>query len=129
MDRSNEALRTVYEDRTVCIQQLAQIDHRLQDYNNGSVFAMWQVTPATELEVGYDLLKSHGDSMATYHQVTLAADYALSKRTDLTHLPAMNTPRAATEPVPLKPSSQTRTSMEEPAPKYLRWSASVINSS
>ena len=31
MSQSNEGLRTVYEDRTVCIQQLAQIDHRLQD--------------------------------------------------------------------------------------------------
>ena len=31
MNQSNNGLRTVYEDRTVCIQQLAQIDHRLQD--------------------------------------------------------------------------------------------------
>jgi methyl-accepting chemotaxis protein len=31
MNQSNDGLRTVYEDRTVCIQQLAQIDHRLQD--------------------------------------------------------------------------------------------------
>jgi predicted porin len=52
-------------------------------YNNGSVYAMWQATPAVELEVGYDYMKSHGDSSATYHQVTLASDYALSKRTDL----------------------------------------------
>lgn len=52
-------------------------------YNNGSVYALWQVSPATQFEVGYDFLKSHGDSSATYHQVTLAADYALSKRTDL----------------------------------------------
>ncbi|MGQ7932328.1 porin [Paraburkholderia sp. D1E] len=54
-----------------------------ESYNNASVYAMWQVTPATELEIGYDLLKSHGDSAATYHQITLAADYALSKRTDI----------------------------------------------
>lgn len=54
-----------------------------ESYNNGSIYAMWQVTPATQFEIGYDLLKSHGDSSATYHQVTIAADYALSKRTDL----------------------------------------------
>lgn len=52
-------------------------------YNNVEVFAFWQVTTETSLELGYDYLKSHGDSSATYHQVTLAADYALSKRTDL----------------------------------------------
>src|SRR5579864_201018 len=52
-------------------------------YNNGEVFAFWQITPETSLELGYDYLKSHGDSSATYHQVTLAGDYALSKRTDL----------------------------------------------
>lgn len=52
-------------------------------YNNGSVFAAWQATPALLYEVGYNYLKSHGDSSATYQQVTLAADYALSKRTDV----------------------------------------------
>jgi predicted porin len=52
-------------------------------YNNGSVYTLWQATPAVQLEVGYDYMKSHGDSSATYNQVTLAGDYALSKRTDL----------------------------------------------
>ena len=52
-------------------------------YNNGSVFALWQFRPDTSFEFGYDYLKSHGDSSATYHQVTAAADYALSKRTDV----------------------------------------------
>jgi predicted porin len=52
-------------------------------YNNGEVFAFWQVTPEASLELGYDYLKSHGDSSAAYQQVTLAADYLLSKRTDL----------------------------------------------
>lgn len=52
-------------------------------YNNGEVFAFWQVTDATSLELGYDYLRTHGDSSAIYHQVTLAADYLLSKRTDL----------------------------------------------
>ncbi|WP_175885057.1 porin [Burkholderia sp. BCC0044] len=52
-------------------------------YNNGSVFVAWQASPALLFETGYNYLKSHGDSSATYQQVTLAADYALSKRTDL----------------------------------------------
>jgi predicted porin len=52
-------------------------------YNNGSLFALWQVSPATQFEVGYDYLKSHGDSSATYDQITVAGDYLLSKRTDI----------------------------------------------
>jgi predicted porin len=52
-------------------------------YNNGSIFAYWQIDPSWAIEAGYDYLKSHGDSAATYQQATLAADYALSKRTDL----------------------------------------------
>ena len=31
MSQTGEALRTVYEDRTVCIQQLAEVSNRLQD--------------------------------------------------------------------------------------------------
>jgi predicted porin len=54
-----------------------------QRFNNVSAFAAWQVSAALMLEGGYNLLKSHGDSSATYQQATLAADYALSKRTDL----------------------------------------------
>ncbi|SIT39258.1 conserved exported hypothetical protein [Paraburkholderia piptadeniae] len=52
-------------------------------YNNGNLYAVWQATPATTFEIGYNLLKSHGDSSATYHQISLAGDYALSKRTDV----------------------------------------------
>ncbi|MFL9869838.1 porin [Paraburkholderia fungorum] len=52
-------------------------------YNNASAFVGWQATPALQLETGYNFLKSHGDSSATYQQVTLAVDYVLSKRTDL----------------------------------------------
>jgi predicted porin len=52
-------------------------------YNNGSAFVVWQATPSLMFETGYNYLKSHGDSSATYQQVTLAADYSLSKRTDL----------------------------------------------
>ncbi|WP_321890101.1 MULTISPECIES: porin [Paraburkholderia] len=54
-----------------------------QRFNNGSTFVAWQASPAVTLEVGYDYMKSHGDSSATYQQVTFAADYLLSKRTDL----------------------------------------------
>ncbi|KVD71088.1 porin [Burkholderia ubonensis] len=52
-------------------------------YNNGSVYALWQVSVPLVAEVGYNYLKSSGHSSATYHQVTAAVDYALSKRTDL----------------------------------------------
>jgi predicted porin len=52
-------------------------------YNNGSIYAVWQINPATRLQVGYDLLKTHGDSKATYNQVAIAGDYFLSKRTDV----------------------------------------------
>ncbi|MFC0401852.1 porin [Paraburkholderia rhizosphaerae] len=52
-------------------------------FNNGSVFAAWQATPVWLFETGYNILKSHGDSSATYQQVTLAVDYTLSRRTDL----------------------------------------------
>jgi predicted porin len=43
----------------------------------------WQATPAMLLGVGYSYTKSNGDTAATYHQVSLGADYSLSKRTDL----------------------------------------------
>ena len=52
-------------------------------YNNVSVFSYWQATPAFGAEVGYNYLKSHGDSSAAYQQVTMTLDYMLGKRTDL----------------------------------------------
>lgn len=52
-------------------------------YNNGSIYAVWNITPFVMVQVGYDLLKSHGDSSATYNQATVAADYQLSRRTDV----------------------------------------------
>ncbi|WP_460911163.1 porin [Paraburkholderia jirisanensis] len=52
-------------------------------YNNGSVYALWHVTPAFSAQIGYDYLRSSGHSSATYNQVTGAIDYLLSKRTDL----------------------------------------------
>jgi len=52
-------------------------------YQNASLFAVWKVTPSTLIEGAYNFMKSHGESSATYHQATLAADYLLSKRTDV----------------------------------------------
>jgi predicted porin len=51
-------------------------------YQNGSLYAIWQFSPAIMVQTGYDYLRSHGDSSATYQQFTVAADYVLSKRTD-----------------------------------------------
>src|ERR1700761_7091342 len=50
-----------------------------EPYNNGSGFAPWRVTTATQFEIGYHYPKSHGDSPATSNQATVAADYSLSK--------------------------------------------------
>jgi predicted porin len=52
-------------------------------YNNGSIYAVWNITPFMLVQIGYDLLKSHGDSSATYNQATVLADYLLSKQTDV----------------------------------------------
>jgi predicted porin len=57
--------------------------HNAERYNNGSIYAVWKITPSILTQVGYDLLKSHGDSSATYNQFTVAGDYLLSKRTDV----------------------------------------------
>lgn len=54
-----------------------------EKYHNGSVYAVWQVNSALLGELGYNYLRSTGDSSAKYHQVSLGADYNLSKRTDV----------------------------------------------
>ncbi|CAB3769297.1 porin [Paraburkholderia solisilvae] len=54
-----------------------------EKYNTGQGFLNWQATPAMLLGVGYSYTKSTGDSSATYHQVSIGADYSLSKRTDV----------------------------------------------
>jgi predicted porin len=56
---------------------------RTQKYNTGSVYAMWQVSAPLQTEVGYTYMKTTGDSSAKYNQFALAADYLLSKRTDV----------------------------------------------
>ncbi|RQR70519.1 MULTISPECIES: porin [unclassified Burkholderia] len=57
--------------------------NRSEKYHNGSVYALWQVSPALLTEIGYNYLRSLGDSSAKYHQVSIGADYNLSKRTDV----------------------------------------------
>jgi predicted porin len=56
---------------------------RSEKYQNGSVFANWQVTPTFQTVFGYNYTKSTGDSSAKYHQFNVGVDYLLSKRTDL----------------------------------------------
>lgn len=52
-------------------------------FNNGSAFANWQINPAVKAGVSYNYTWEDGVSSAHYHQVNLALDYALSKRTDV----------------------------------------------
>ncbi|HTH61886.1 MAG TPA: porin [Paraburkholderia sp.] len=54
-----------------------------QKYNTGQGFLNYQATPALLLGVGYSYTHANGDTTATYHQVSIGADYSLSKRTDL----------------------------------------------
>jgi predicted porin len=54
-----------------------------EKFNTGQGFFNWQASPAMLLGVGYSYTKSSGDTSATYHQVSIGADYSLSKRTDV----------------------------------------------
>jgi predicted porin len=54
-----------------------------EKYNNFEVFGYWTITPFVSAELGYDYMRSSGDSSARRHQVTLGGDYLLSKRTDI----------------------------------------------
>jgi predicted porin len=54
-----------------------------EKFNTGQGFFNYQATPAILLGVGYSYTKSTGDAGATYHQVSVGADYNLSKRTDV----------------------------------------------
>jgi predicted porin len=53
-----------------------------EHFNIGNGFVNFQVTPALLTGLGYTYTKAGGDTSATYHQVSLGADYSLSKRTD-----------------------------------------------
>ncbi|TDN63176.1 porin [Paraburkholderia sp. BL10I2N1] len=54
-----------------------------EKYQNGSIFALWQVSPTFQAVAGYNYTKSNGDSSAKYNQFNVGVDYLLSKRTDL----------------------------------------------
>ncbi|KWA10537.1 porin [Burkholderia territorii] len=54
-----------------------------EKYNTGRGFVTYQVTPPLLLGLGYSYTKASGDTDAKYHQVSLGADYSLSKRTDV----------------------------------------------
>ena len=54
-----------------------------EKFNTGQGFVNYQATPALLLGVGYSYTKSTGDTAAKYHQVSIGADYNLSKRTDV----------------------------------------------
>ena len=56
---------------------------RSEKYQNGSVFASWQVSSAFQAIAGYNYTESTGDSAAKYNQFNLGIDYLLSKRTDI----------------------------------------------
>jgi predicted porin len=54
-----------------------------QRYNVAGGYFGYQVNPALLLGLGYNWTHGSGDSSNTYNQVSLGADYNLSKRTDL----------------------------------------------
>ncbi|HKR45308.1 MAG TPA: porin [Paraburkholderia sp.] len=54
-----------------------------QKYNTGQGFVNYQLNPALLLGIGYSYTHANGDTSANYNQVSLGADYSLSKRTDL----------------------------------------------
>ncbi|MFP3183421.1 MAG: porin [Paraburkholderia sp.] len=54
-----------------------------EKFNTGQGFLNYQATKAILLGVGYSYTKSSGDTAATYHQVSIGADYNLSTRTDV----------------------------------------------
>lgn len=56
---------------------------RSEKYQNGEVYAVWNISPSLLTEIGYDYMKSSGDSSAKQNQFSIGADYFLSKRTDI----------------------------------------------
>ncbi|KVN26284.1 porin [Burkholderia stagnalis] len=54
-----------------------------EKFNTGRAFVNYQASPALLLGLGYAYTKASGDTDAKYHQVSLGADYSLSKRTDI----------------------------------------------
>jgi len=54
-----------------------------EKYNTGQAFLNYQALPPLLLGLGYSYTRSSGDTSAKYHQLSLGADYNLSKRTDV----------------------------------------------
>lgn len=54
-----------------------------QHYNIGKAFLAYHFTPALLAGIGYEFVKAGGDTSATYNEISLGADYNLSKRTDV----------------------------------------------
>ncbi|GAB6850950.1 porin [Paraburkholderia kururiensis] len=54
-----------------------------EKYNTGQGWLNYQVAAPLLVGLGYSYTKASGDTSATYHQVSLGADYNLSKRTDV----------------------------------------------
>lgn len=52
-------------------------------FNVAAGYVGYQVTPVALLGLGYTYTHGAGDTSATYNQVSLGADYSLSKRTDV----------------------------------------------
>ncbi|RQS66473.1 porin [Burkholderia sp. Bp8963] len=61
----------------------ASVFAKNEHYNTAQGFLNYQASQALLVGVGYSYTKSGGDSAADYHQVSLGADYNLSKRTDV----------------------------------------------
>jgi predicted porin len=54
-----------------------------EKFNVANGYVNFQLTPATLLGLGYTYTHASGDTSANYHQVSIGADYSLSKRTDV----------------------------------------------
>jgi predicted porin len=54
-----------------------------QRYQVGAGFVNYQLTPAAMIGLGYNLTHGVGNMSQTYNQISLGADYNLSKRTDV----------------------------------------------
>jgi predicted porin len=54
-----------------------------EKYNTGQAFLNYQATPVLLLGLGYSYTRASGDTGASYNQISLGADYNLSKRTDV----------------------------------------------
>jgi len=61
----------------------SSVFHGTQKYNTGQGFLNYQLNRALLLGIGYSYTRANGDTSASYHQVSLGADYSLSPRTDL----------------------------------------------